>query len=1050
MAKETNSSNKPHIPGFLKNAGESGELILEHDWKHSPLGPIENWPLSLRSTLGIVLQSGFPMVLIWGPELIFFYNDAYRPSLGNDGRHPAIGKSAREIWLESYEYVEHLINKVIIQGEKIWLEDQLIPIYRDGKYENVYWTFSYTPAYGDHDEIAGIFISVLETTQKVKDTIELQENRDQLKFAIEATELATWEFNPVTNKFHGNERLKEWFGADTNSEIEMHSVFSTMPESDQKMVKNAFLKAQEYSSGGNLDIEYTIIHPQTGLHRHVRSKGRAWFNEDKIAYRLNGTLQDITEQKKADEMLKKSNDWYQLVNQATQDAIWDWDLINESIRWNDRVFSMFNFKEEDVKPDASWWIENIYYEDREDVLQSIHKVIDSGEVHWSAEYRFNTGDGGFRFVQDRGFVLHDNSGKPIRMIGSMQDITERKNAEKEQQKQIALLENSRDFIGISDFEGNALFVNQEGRKIVGIDPQFDITKTKILDYFHLEQQEFIKSTVLPAVFSKGSWTGETKFRNFKTGEQIPVTWNVFIIKDLKTGNPIGLGCLSQNLTERLKVEKDLIDSEQKVRSFIDSAPFPIGVYTGKEMVIQYANNAILEAWGKGKDVLGKKYADVLPELKQSKIFQQLESVFLTGVPVHAKYQQLKLIVDGKPQEYYFNYSFTPLYNTEGKIYGVMNTAADVTDLALAAKKIQESEERFRTMAEGSEFLIAVYDEDGKAVYFNKAWLDLTGKSLKELLNVGWSGIIHPEDKEKYTNQFQSAFKNKETFEGEFRVISKNGEYRWLLVRRTPRFRPDGSFAGYISSCIDITERKEAEKTLEKNNKQLIRINNDLDNFIYTASHDLKAPMSNIEGLLHALNVTLEQYKNEEVEKILELMEKSINRFKKTILDLTEISKAQKEAVEDINEICLEEIMEDVKQTIANKIVDSGAKIHIDFSEAPTVKFSSKNIQSILYNLISNALKYQHPERHPEISVKTEKTHSHIVLTVKDNGLGIDPANINKIFSMFKRFHDHVEGTGIGLYIVKRIIDNAGGKIEVESEEGKGTVFKIYFPIESPM
>ena len=267
-----------------------------------------------------------------------------------------------------------------------------------------------------------------------------------------------------------------------------------------------------------------------------------------------------------------------------------------------------------------------------------------------------------------------------------------------------------------------------------------------------------------------------------------------------------------------------------------------------------------------------------------------------------------------------------------------------------------------------------------------------------------------------------------------------------MFKGNPRYFSNDEFVGYVGVGIDIHEQKIALEQLELNNSQLKRINNDLDNFIYTASHDLKAPMSNIEGLLYILRSNLrKKYEilSPETEKILGMMEQSVNRFKNTILDLTEISKAQRGEEEDIKEVNLQEIIEDVKLSIQEQINETNARIDVNLSEINTISFSKKNIKSIVYNLLSNAIKYRAREIPPHILFRTKSEDQYIILLVKDNGLGIPELNQEKIFNMFKRFHDHVEGSGIGLYIVKRIVDNAGGKIEVESEVGNGTTFRLY-------
>jgi signal transduction histidine kinase len=154
---------------FLWNGGKLGEITLNYDWSKSPLGPIHQWPHSLRTTLGTILHSAFPMFLFWGPELICFYNDAYRPSLGDNGKHPAVGKPGREVWPEIWDIIGPLIQRVLATGQPVWFEDRLVPIYRNGTIEDVYWTFSYSPVYDDGGSIAGVLVTCMETTRAVEE-----------------------------------------------------------------------------------------------------------------------------------------------------------------------------------------------------------------------------------------------------------------------------------------------------------------------------------------------------------------------------------------------------------------------------------------------------------------------------------------------------------------------------------------------------------------------------------------------------------------------------------------------------------------------------------------------------------------------------------------------------------------------------------------------------------------------------------------------------------------------------------------------------------------
>ncbi len=291
---------------FIAGDGEMSKLTRAKDWSQTPVGAPETWPQSLRTTLSIILNSKFPMFLWWGPELICFYNDAYRPSLGQNGKHPFIlGMRAEEAWPEIWTIIKPLIDQVLEGGEATWSEDQLIPIFRNGKIEDVYWTFSYSPVKDESSAVAGVLVTCSETTDKVLTLKELEASRNELAFAIEAIEIGTFDYNPITKRFSANERLKEWFGLPPHADVELTHAINAIAEEDRDRVMQAIQQALLFSSGGKYDVQYTIIHPVSKQKTVVRAKGITWFNEEQVAYRFNGTLQDITEQKQFENELEK-------------------------------------------------------------------------------------------------------------------------------------------------------------------------------------------------------------------------------------------------------------------------------------------------------------------------------------------------------------------------------------------------------------------------------------------------------------------------------------------------------------------------------------------------------------------------------------------------------------------------------------------------------------------------------------------------------------------------------------------------------------------------
>lgn len=241
--------------------------------------------------------------------------------------------------------------------------------------------------------------------------------------------------------------------------------------------------------------------------------------------------------------------------------------------------------------------------------------------------------------------------------------------------------------------------------------------------------------------------------------------------------------------------------------------------------------------------------------------------------------------------------------------------------------------------------------------------------------------------------------------------------------------------GVIITFVEITSRIEILAQYEKLNKNF-------ENVIYSLSHDLKGPIVNINSLVDLLKTAQENNK-EEARDLLESMSISVDKLGKTIDDLTESVNDKTGFAEDSERVNIQNILEDATIGLRDKITLSNAKIHGHF-EVTELNYSRKNIRSILYNLLSNAIKFSEIRGTPEIWVKTQNTKEYILLTVKDNGIGIKLDKQDLIFLPRIRLNQEVEGSGTGLFLVKRIVENMGGIIEVESAQGEGSTFRIYF------
>jgi PAS domain S-box-containing protein len=525
------------------------------------------------------------------------------------------------------------------------------------------------------------------------------------------------------------------------------------------------------------------------------------------------------------------------------------------------------------------------------------------------------------------------------------------------------------------------------------------------------------------------------------------------------------------------------NQKDRLERFIMQAPAIIVVHSGPDFVFEKVNPRYQQVFP-GRQLLGKPLLEGLPELAGTPVWDMVQHVYRTGETVYGEEVLIPLAPhQGAPLENnYYNFIYQARRDEHGQIDGIMVFAYDVTAQVEARKQVEH-------ILDSMHQIVWTANPQGLPTYVNQHWLDYTGGSRSDLNNPGQANdqlaaYLHPDDGQRQIRHWAEHLPQGRVFELEVRVRrAADGMYRWHLNRAVPIRNRAGEITLWVGTATDIHDYKTLESTLQErevrlramfeqlaaiNNKlsganekilasntrleatnaHLTQVNADLDNFIYTASHDLKAPIHNIEGLMKVLVKSLpaESLQSERVAYTTHMIAESVERFKRTISHLTEVSKLQKESNQQAVDVPVAQVVEEVVLDLEPSIEAAGATIEVDVAACPTIQFSEKNARSIVYNLLSNAIKYRSPDRPPVVRVHCGPEGDFYVLSVTDNGLGLDLSGDKreKLFAMFKRLHNHVEGSGVGLYMVKRMIDNAGGRIEVESTLGEGTTFKVYF------
>ncbi|HXH17913.1 MAG TPA: PAS domain-containing sensor histidine kinase [Chitinophagales bacterium] len=459
-------------------------------------------------------------------------------------------------------------------------------------------------------------------------------------------------------------------------------------------------------------------------------------------------------------------------------------------------------------------------------------------------------------------------------------------------------------------------------------------------------------------------------------------------------------------------------------------------------------------------IAGKSDYDIFPK--------EMADAFHAADLQVAKERQVKEIEEVAPHDdglhRYISVKF-PLYDKNGKVYAVGGIATDITALKKAEDELRKSRAFLDSIVEHIPNMIFVKDAaDLRFRRFNRAGEELLGFPREELIGKNDYDFFPKEEADFFTQKDREVLSGRKMVDiPEEPILTRFKGERILHTKKIPLYDSSGNPEYLLGISEDITEAKRAQEALKKAhdelearvkertaelmmlNETLRKRNEDLDNFVYSASHDLKTPILNLDLLMKVL------YKKAHLDKSMKLItdkiDLSIQVIEERLEKLAQIAKVQKNLFDDIADISFDELLKEIVSETEEIIKSSGAKIKSDFRNASVLHYSRTALKSILYNFVTNAIKYRAPQRQPEVFIKTGKKDGYVVLSVRDNGLGIDlKKDREKLFAIFKRLHDHVEGAGIGLYMVKRMIENNGGKIEVESEVGKGTAFHAYFRI----
>jgi PAS domain S-box-containing protein len=760
-------------------------------------------------------------------------------------------------------------------------------------------------------------------------------------------------------------------------------------------------------------------------------------NKRVLAIMVNA--RDITKEENALQEITKQQQQLKEAENIAKIGSWEWNVVSGKLRWSDEFFRICGFEPQSFEPSYDIFVDNIAHpEDKQEMEQLIERSIKTGE-QYSQIFRIVAKDKTIKFIENKGQVLADKTGKSIKLIGVSRDITQELEQEKEllqsEERYRQLFYNNPMPMWVYDSETLAfLEVNTAAILHYGYSKEEFLAMTiadirPIEDIARLQQIEHVTFNEFKR--HSGHWQ---HLRKNGTVIQVEVTAHSIIYNGEKANL-----VLAHDITDRIKAEREKEFNTRNTQALINSTNDLIwSIDTQKRLIvgntpflkfIEIHTGTILSP---GAALIDEDYFDA----PQREYWDKLYDRVLSG-------ESFSVInfLDTDNGKIWSETYFDPIMEND-RVLGAAMYTKNITD----RKKLEDQKGLFVSIVNYSEDAIISKTLDGTIISWNEGAKKLFGYTANEMIGKNISLLIPPhlanDEKEIIYKISQGSYIQ----QFETHRMKKDGSLVDISLTVSPIADAEGRIIGASKIARDISERKRAEEQmnilnleLKKRAEELSNSNSELEQFAYVASHDLQEPLRMVSSFLQLLQKQYEGKLDETGTKYIHYAVDGADRMKRLILDLLQYSRAGTASLE-IASIDVNQLVDEVL------VLYKDADAEFDIGPLPVVQGAKTAMMQLFQNLIGNAIKYK-SSRKTQVKVYSEENEQEWKFTIEDNGIGIDPKFYDKIFIVFQRLHtkEQFSGTGVGLAICKKIVERYRGRIWVESEPGKGSKFVFTLP-----
>ena len=889
---------------------------------------------------------------------------------------------------------------------------------------------------------------IRDISERVKAEEELKISEENYRFLFEYSASPKWIFDIETDEILDvNETAVEKYGYSREEFLSMKTIQIKPAEELPRMAKlHKELKSMEglirFGIFSQLKKDGTRVKAEVSGHK-CNYKGRKCMVIDSF---------DVTEREQTLQQLKDSREKLVTAQKLARLGYWKLNLENFHIYWSDEIYEIGGLKKGEHEPTFDDLLDLIHPDDKENYYKKREETYNNVLDH-EAEYRIVLPDGTIKWIQEKGKFIKDENGKPVVLEGTVQDITVKKllqiSLEESKQRYEMVSKATSDAIWDYDFITKEAFWGEGFQSIFGYDRN-KIQKEELFweKNIHPEDQERVTNNLKNATKSKQSnWSIEYRFRKADKTYAY-VLDKGFFIRD-ENGRALRIAGGMQDITERKELQ-DLLD---KATNLARIGSYEYDIEKNQSMYWSPITKEIHEV---EPDYI--LTADKIKDFyKAGHDLEVITEAFAKAVEEGRSFDIEIPIITGKGNNRWIRV-IGEAELVDGVCTRVYGSVQDIDERKRNEEALRISNERYEVVSKATND--SVWDWD---LFKNE--VIRPAKTLESLLGYPdiapadvddfWKTHVPPEEWKRILDSRNSLFQNarENYWEDEYRFLRPDGTYASISDCGYILRNEEGKAVRMIGASRDISKIKESEiqlkllnEQLEERAKKLSISNQELEQFAYVASHDLQEPLRMITSFLTQIERKYYDLLDEKGKTYINFAVDGAKRMRQMILDLLEFSRAGRNVAE-AEQLDLNELLKEILDLHQKQIEETTAEVEIH--SLPTLAVPKSAIRQVFQNLISNSLKYNQLKngKTPTVSISAKEAGEFWQFEVKDNGIGIEKEYFEKIFVIFQRLHDRSEysGTGIGLAITRKIIDNLGGKIWIESEVGKGTSFFFTIP-----